>query len=125
MSYVEITNNPTYVEVSETNNQVSINQTSTVVELAGPVTINNAGGLKSRERVLGSSFSGSDGATGRSYTYSSSLGTLQLVAVGTSTGVLTILDSSGGYSLSTTTNTNDTLTITGELFNDDAVIVWQ
>lgn len=92
------------------------------------ITVQNfmagAAGFYSRTRVNGSSFSGGSGSTGRSYQFGFSLTGKELVAVGGAGGRLTPLDPTGGYSLSTTTQTNDTLTIAGELFDDEVIIVW-
>jgi len=126
MVTVEVQESVTSVTVEPTTINIVIEQSPIYVEV-GPSLVTQtgteSGGITSRYRVLGSSFSGNSGDTGRSYTFPTGLGTKQIVAVGSSSGALTILDTDG-YSLSTTTNTNDTLSITGELFDDEVVIVW-
>lgn len=76
------------------------------------------GGGATRYRYLGSSFSGGEGP-GRSLVLAFSLGAGHHVVLGGKT-----LDPASEYSLSTTVLTDDTLTITPWLSNDDVVLLW-
>ena len=108
--------NVVYVDVSEQKVNIDVSLT---IQAAAAV----AGGLRSAYRVAASSFSGTTGQANRTYQFTAGLGTSHIIAAGTATGALTILDE-GGFSLATTTFTNDTITIARELFDDEVVTVW-
>jgi hypothetical protein len=78
------------------------------------------GGIDSRTRKNGSDFTGSTGGTGRTYVHTSGISLKNLVMVSGKT-----LDPNTEYSLTTTSVVNDTLVITGPLFDEEVVVLWQ
>lgn len=107
------------VDISDTTDHSS--GTSKKIKISN---ISSSGGISSRTRVNGSTFTVTGDNRGRSYTFAFGLSGKEIIAVGSSGGRLTILDPVGGYSLSTVSVTNDTITVVDELFDDEAVIVW-
>lgn len=118
----------TDVTISDIENNVTISETANTITITEPistVTITDAStyapsGPGVRTRIAGSSFSGSSGSSGRVYTHTATITSNAIVAIGRN-----FLDPESDYSLSTTTNTNDTITITNELFDDEVVLLWQ
>lgn len=106
------------VEVADTNQNVNVSDTEVIVEV-GPSTVLTSA-IGRRVRVLGSSFTGSTGDSSRDYTYAFTVNGKEIVSVGGR-----ILDPSTDYSLSTNSVSNDTITITDALFDDEVVLLWQ
>lgn len=105
------------VTVSSTENQVDVTQSTSQVDISVGTIV---GVNQTRYRYLGSEFSGSNGAANRALVSASVVfGSSAIIAVG-----FRLLDPASEYVISTTSATNDTLTITGMLFNDDVVLVW-
>lgn len=101
------------ISIAENNTTVVPSETTTIVDI-GPAVFNDRG-FGQRYRATGSDFDGSDGDTGRSYAFSSSLGSYTLVMINGR-----VLDPTTEYSVSDTT-----LTVTGPLFDDEVVLVWR
>ena len=79
-----------------------------------------AGAVSGPNRKTGSEFSGSDGDTNRAETYAFTISSSAVVSIGGK-----ILDPSTEFSLSTSVVANDTLTVTGALFDDEVILLWQ
>lgn len=104
---VTVTQYVTSVDVAPNSTSVTVNTNSAL------------GGIQGIVRVLGSSFSGSEGSS-RTYVRSTSFNTSAAIVVLN----YRPLDPSTDYSFSTTTNTNDTITFLVDLYNYDVVIIW-
>jgi len=120
---VEVTERVTTVAPEENVVYVDVSEQKVNIDVSLTIQAAAAGGLHSAYRVAASSFSGASGDRDRTYQFTAGLGTRHIIAAGTATGALTILDSAG-YALSSTTVQYDTLTVYRELFDDEVVTVW-
>lgn len=92
-------------------------QTLTVLESGSTATIGTT-----EVTFNGSDMTGSDGDTGRSYTYAGSFNNNALVFIGSANQGTQLLPSSK-YSFSTSVVTRDTITFSIEVYDQDLVIV--
>ena len=103
------------VNITEDTITVTPSENNVTVTVSGAVIVTTS----TKSRVQASSFSGADGDTGRAYTHSGTINS-HLLFINSN-----LLDASTEYSLSTVTNANDTITITGALFDDEVVFLWE
>jgi hypothetical protein len=115
MTQVYITENNTSVIATTTENSVVVTTTPNTITINDSVAI---GASLVKHRYLGTAFTGNSGDPFRSITLAGPISSSAFVILGKA-----VLDDPE-YSLSTTSLTNDTITINTNLFNDDVVLLW-
>lgn len=117
MSTVSVYTTVNTVTVNNTTNSVDVTQSTNQVDITlGTIVGTNL----TCYSYNGSDFSGADGASGRSKTITNTrISTSAFVGIG-----YRLLIPSVEFTISTTSTTNDTITITGALYNQDSVLIW-
>lgn len=114
MTQVLVTENNTVVSLTTTENSVIVSNNDTIVTISESVVI---GGSLKKYRLIGSDFTGPVGPN-RYHTFAFSVSTQAIVSIGRA------FADDADWALSTTSLTNDTLTINTFLADDDVVLLW-
>lgn len=106
---VVVANDEYSVAVAQNQYYVVVQTSASIVTTGSPL------------EFLGSNMSGSDGGSSRTYVHTAGLSSLAKVYLGTENGMMRLASSK--WSLSTTTVTNDTITINVPIYDTDSVVI--